>query len=107
MNINPVSPTDASKVIAPTTAMNAVSTGTETTATNKIPSQTRPQPATDTVALSSAAKAAAEEATETSAQTAREALSGDRQAQRLQAKQASAEETNAAAADKVAERDAD
>jgi hypothetical protein len=45
-------------------------------------------PATETVSISSAGKAAAAEATETAAQTAKEARGGDRQAQRLLAKEA-------------------
>ncbi|HEX4585630.1 MAG TPA: hypothetical protein VH183_12435 [Burkholderiaceae bacterium] len=44
--------------------------------------------ATETVSISSAGKAAAAEATETAAQTAKEARTGDRQAQRLLAKEA-------------------
>jgi hypothetical protein len=62
------------------------------------PAQVKPQTAvTDTVhvsaaaqAASTAAKAALQEATETPAQTAKEALSGDRQAQRLLAKEKAA-----------------
>ena len=46
-------------------------------------------------------KAAAEEATETAAQTAREAAHGDRQAQRLLAKQAAAEHESQVAASKA------
>jgi len=50
----------------------------------------KPQPAaTDTVKISVAAQAL-QEATETQAQTAKEAGSGDAQAQRLQAKEAAA-----------------
>lgn len=44
-------------------------------------------PKNDTVQLSSAAMAALKEATETPAQTAKEAVHGDHQAQRLLAKQ--------------------
>lgn len=45
---------------------------------------------TDTVRISSAAKAALQEATETQAQTAREAQNGDTQAQRLLAREEAA-----------------
>jgi len=45
----------------------------------------------DTVTVSSAAQAALKEATETAAQTQKEAASGDHQAQRLQAKEQAAE----------------
>ena len=55
------------------------------------PAQPKPQPvAADTVNISSAALAAFQEATETSVQTAKEAAKGDRQAQRLLAKEAAA-----------------
>jgi hypothetical protein len=55
------------------------------------PAQAKPQPvAADTVNISSAALAAFQEATETSVQTAKEAAKGDRQAQRLLAKEAAA-----------------
>jgi hypothetical protein len=49
-----------------------------------------PTSAKDTVQVSSAAKALLQESQETSAQTAREANSGDQQAIRLQAKRAAA-----------------
>jgi hypothetical protein len=52
--------------------------------------QSKPQPTTDTVKLSNAALVAAQEATETPTQTAKEAMSGDTQAQRLLAKEAAA-----------------
>ncbi|HZC66276.1 MAG TPA: hypothetical protein VE545_06865 [Candidatus Dormibacteraeota bacterium] len=45
----------------------------------------------DTVTISNAAKAALQEATETKSQTAKEAQSGDHQAQRLLAKENSAQ----------------
>ena len=60
------------------------------------PAQSKRQPAaaaSDSVQLSSAARArlaAMQEATETTAQTAKEANSGDLQAQRLQAREAAA-----------------
>jgi hypothetical protein len=63
------------------------------TSSQKLPQSTL-QPTssshTDTVRISSAGRAALEEATETSAQTAKEAHSGDRQAQKLLAKEADA-----------------
>jgi hypothetical protein len=53
--------------------------------------QPKPEPAaTDTVKISGAAMAALQEAMETPAQTAKEAGKGDRQAQRLLAKEAAA-----------------
>ena len=53
----------------------------------------KPQPvARDTVQISSAARAASAEATETPAQTAKEARAGDRQAQRLLAHYAAAKD---------------
>jgi hypothetical protein len=48
-----------------------------------------------TVTISNAAKAALAEATETAAQTKQEAAQGDRQAQRLLAKEAAAHPTKA------------
>lgn len=55
--------------------------------------QSNPQPtAAVTVQISSAGRAALQEATETPAQTAKEAHSGDVQAQRLLAKEAAADE---------------
>jgi hypothetical protein len=60
---------------------------------NKEAPQSNPHPtATVTVQISSAARAALQEATETAAQTAKEAQSGDVQAQRLLASRAAAEE---------------
>lgn len=55
-------------------------------------SQSKPKSSesTDTVQLSSAAQAALKELTETPAQTTKEANGGDRQAQRLLAKQSAA-----------------
>lgn len=60
---------------------------------NQESTQAKPKPAAqaqDTVQISSAAQAALQEATETAAQTAKEARSGDRQAQKLLAKEAAA-----------------
>jgi hypothetical protein len=56
------------------------------------PAAKAPPAATDTVKISVAAQAA-QELTETSVQTAKEARSGDVQAQRLQAKEAATQET--------------
>lgn len=47
----------------------------------------------DTVTISNAALAALEEATESQAETVKEAMNGDREAQRLLAKEAAAEPT--------------
>jgi hypothetical protein len=55
---------------------------------NQEPGQSKPQPPTDTVQLSTSAKALLAEANETAAQTAQEASRGDMQAQRLLAKRA-------------------
>ena len=61
-------------------------------------SESRPQPVPqDSVQLSSAAQSALREATETPAQTAKEAGSGDMQAKRLLAKQEAAKESAAQA----------
>ncbi|HME44203.1 MAG TPA: hypothetical protein VKF36_14015 [Syntrophorhabdales bacterium] len=62
----------------------------QATPVNKESTQPKPQPTTDTVKLSNAALVAAQEATETPTQTLKEANSGDRQAQRLLAKEAAA-----------------
>ena len=63
-------------------------------APQKAPPQAAPAPTSsspkDTVQVSSAAKALLQESQETSAQTAREANSGDQQAIRLQARRAAA-----------------
>ena len=89
MSINPVAQTDAARVASPATAINANQTQPE----DQTPTPAKTQPAaTDTVKISSAAQTAAQEATETAAQTAKEADSGDRQAQRLLAKEAAAAE---------------
>ena len=58
---------------------------------NQKATQTTPQPhVADTVRISGVAKKASEELTETPAQTATEARSGDMQAQRLMAREAAA-----------------
>jgi hypothetical protein len=83
-------PSAVSSVTQPVTTPAA--TTTQKTAKPK------PQPAkTDSVQLSSAAQArlaALQEFTETPAQTSKEAGSGDRQAQRLQAKEQAAKPAN-------------
>jgi hypothetical protein len=64
---------------------------TQSTPVNRKSTEAKPQrTTTDTVKLSNAALVAAQEATETSTQTLREAMSGDSQAQRLLAKEAAA-----------------
>jgi hypothetical protein len=56
------------------------------------PTEPKAQPTVlDTVQISTSAKAVLQEATETAAQTAQEALKGDRQALRLQEKRAAQE----------------
>lgn len=63
----------------------------QSTSVDQKSTQSKPQPTTtDTVKLSNAALVAAQEATETPTQTAKEAMSGDWQAQRLLAKEAAA-----------------
>lgn len=58
---------------------------------NQKPTQTTPQPrVADTVQISSAAQKASQELSETPAQTATEARSGDVQAQRIMAREAAA-----------------
>jgi hypothetical protein len=100
MPINPVAQTDTTQVTAQAAVANA--NQTQPSAKEAVPA--KPQPAAvDTVTLSSAAKTAAQEATETAAQTAGEANSGDRQAQRMLAKQAAAEEAKEAPAVKSQE----
>ena len=83
MSINPVAQTN----------VTAVASNAAVKPVNKEAPQSKPQPtATDTVQISSAGQAALQEATETDVQTAKEARSGDLQAQRLQARKAAAEE---------------
>jgi len=81
--------------ISPVTQTNdtAVASNAAVTPVNKEAVQSKPQPAaTDTVQISSAAQAALQEATETNIKTAKEARSGDLQAQRLQAREAATAE---------------
>jgi hypothetical protein len=84
--------------IAPVTERNATPTAIEVQSNVKSGSQkpivsttqVAPSPVNDTVSISAAAKAAQQETVETPSQTAKEARSGDRQAQRLLAKEAAA-----------------
>lgn len=86
--------------LSPIAGAQHVQTAAVGTSTSKQPAASKPQSGTepqDTVHLSSAAqahlsaiKAATQEAAETPAQTAKEAQSGDMQAQRLLAKEAAA-----------------
>jgi hypothetical protein len=96
--------------ISPVTETNvtAVASNAAVTPVNKEATQSKPQPtATDTVQISSAAKASLQEATETTVQTAKEARSGDLQAQRLQAREAAtAEEANESPAARAQEAQA-
>jgi hypothetical protein len=81
--------------INPVTQANvtAVASNAAVKPVNKEALQSKPEPAaTDTVQISSAGKAALQEATETPVQTAKEARSGDFQAKRLIAREAAAEE---------------
>ena len=70
--------------ISDVTNTNQTQPTTQSTPVNQNPPQSKPQPTpTDTVQLSSSAKALMAEANETAAQTAQEASRGDMQAQRL------------------------
>ena len=92
--------------ISPVTQTNvtAVASNAAVKPVNKEAPQSKPQPtATDTVQISSAGKAALQEATETPAQTAQEASKGDAQAQRKLARAAAAEEANESPATKAKE----
>jgi hypothetical protein len=86
MAINPVAQTDTAKAAAQTAAVNT----NQTPPSAKEPAPAKPQPVTDTVQISTSAKAVMQEVQETTAQTAQEANGGDRQAQRLLAKEAAA-----------------
>ena len=84
MSVNPVAQANVTAVASNAPPVKAVNTETP---------QSNPQPtAAVTVQISSAGRAALQEATETSAQTEKEAHSGDVQAQRLLAKEAAADE---------------
>jgi hypothetical protein len=86
MPINPVAQSDAAQITsqAAAVAANQIQPAAQESA------QPKPQPIIDTVQISSSAKAVMQEAQETAAQTAEEAGRGDRQAQRLLAKEAAA-----------------
>jgi hypothetical protein len=84
--LNPVSGASQTQPVAHSTTRTTNATQSKPESTNK----------TDTVQLSSIAQVALKEATETPAQTAKEANGGDRQAQRLLAKQAAEKLTNRA-----------
>ena len=81
MAINQVAQTDAAKVASQAALVNA--NQTQPAAQEPTPAKTQPT-VTDTVQISTAAQ----EAAETAAQTAQEANHGDRQAQKLLAKEA-------------------
>ena len=91
--------------LSPVSHMTNIEGSSQPTAGTQKPAQSTSQPAvvhqqsnqpvaqpavTDTVQISSTAKSASQELTETPAQTAMEARSGDVQAQRLLAKEAAA-----------------
>ena len=76
-------------MINPVSSVSQVQNVLQTTSVKEKSAQPAPPPATsDTVQISSSAKAALQELNETSAQTAREAGKGDLQAQRLLARHA-------------------
>ena len=78
-------------MIEPVTSAPKTPPVSQPTPVNQKSTQSKPHPATtDAVQISSAALAAFQEATETAAQTAKEAGKGDHQAQRLLAKEAAA-----------------
>jgi hypothetical protein len=90
MSINSIAQTGTAQVASQSAATNT-NTPPQSGAKESAPAKTKPA-ATDTVTISSQAKLAAQEATETAAQTAKEARSGDLQAKKLLAKQTAAEE---------------
>lgn len=76
-------------MISPTSATTPAEPVSRPTAAGQQPSQSKSKsPGADAVQLSSAALAALQETRETPAQTAKEAASGDIQAQRLLAREA-------------------
>jgi hypothetical protein len=84
MAINPVAQTDTAKVATQAAATNT--NQTQPVAKEQTPAKTQPAAVTDTVKISTTAQ----EAAETAVQTIQEASRGDRQAQRLLAKEAAA-----------------
>jgi len=92
--------------ISPVTQPNApvVTSKPDVTPVIQEAAKSKPQPAaTDSVLISSAGKAALQEATESPAQTAQEARKGDAQAQRKLARAAAAEEAKESPATKAKE----
>jgi hypothetical protein len=84
MAINPVAQTDAAKVAPQGAATNK--NQPQPAAKESTPAKVQPAAVTDTVKINSTAQ----EAAETAVQTIQEASRGDRQAQRLLAKEAAA-----------------
>jgi hypothetical protein len=89
MPINPVAQTDAAQFVFQAAAANADQA--QASAKESAPAKTAPV-ITDTVQISSSAKAVMQEAIEPAAQNVQEAAAGDRQAQRLVAKEDAAKE---------------
>ena len=86
MTISAISATQTNPA-AETPTVEKSAAPAQKSAQSQTPSNSTP---TDTVQISSAARAAIQEATETQTQTTREAQNGDLQAQRLLAKEAAA-----------------
>ncbi|MBF0544271.1 MAG: hypothetical protein HQM08_07555 [Candidatus Riflebacteria bacterium] len=94
MPINPVDPTEAARAVSQTDAQ-APSHTTQTQTANKNSASEKAKPAgTDSVQITNASRAAAQEATETPAQTELEASQGDSQAQALLDSQAATKAAN-------------
>lgn len=87
MSVNSVTQASTDKVATLGAVKNT--SQTQPVSQDSPPVKTKPV-AKDTVSISNAAQAALQEATETSAQTAKEAKSGDIQAKKLLAKQVAA-----------------
>jgi hypothetical protein len=87
MSINPIAQTDTASVVSPASISNE--NQNQSAPVEPSPAKTQPS-TTDTVQISSSAKAMMQEAQETAAQTAQEAGRGDRQAERLLAKEVAA-----------------
>ncbi len=95
MQTDHVTQSNAAKVASQNVATQATPSTKESTHTGDSTAiKTQSPPTTDTVKISSAGKKALGEATETVAQTAKEARSGDIQAKRLVERQAAIEESN-------------
>lgn len=85
MSINPVTSAEATTAVAAqqsVTRSPQAGSHSAPVAKEKEASESQPKVTKDTVKISNAGKAALQEATETAAQTAREASGGDHQAQR-------------------------